>query len=62
MKTTVFSARKIVTMNPQKPEASHVAIREGRILAVGSLEEIATWGDYELDERFADMVLFPRSR
>jgi len=59
MKTTVFSARKIVTMNPQKPEASHVAIREGRILAVGSLEEIATWGDYELDERFADMVLFP---
>ena len=59
MKTTVFSAKKIVTMNPQKPEASHVAIREGRILAVGSLEEIATWGDYELDERFADKVLFP---
>ena len=59
MKTTVFSARKIVTMNPQKPEASHVAIREGRILAVGSLEEIATWGEYELDERFADKVLFP---
>lgn len=59
MKTTVFSAKKIVTMNPQKPEASHVAIREGRILAVGSLEEIATWGDYELDDRFADKVLFP---
>jgi len=59
MKTTVFSARKIVTMNPQKPEASHVAIREGRILAVGSLKEIATWGEYELDERFADKVLFP---
>lgn len=59
MKTTVFSAKKIVTMNPQKPEASHVALREGRILAVGSLEEIATWGDYELDERFADKVLFP---
>lgn len=59
MKTTVFSAKKIVTMNPQKPEASHVAIREGRILAVGSLDEIATWGEYELDERFADKVLFP---
>ncbi len=59
MKTTVFSAKKIVTMNPQKPEASHVAIREGRILGVGSLEEIATWGEYELDERFADKVLFP---
>ena len=59
MKTTVFSAKKIVTMNPQKPEASHVAIREGRILAVGSLDEIATWGEYELDERFAAKVLFP---
>ena len=59
MKTTVFSAKKVVTMNPQKPEASHVAIREGRILAVGSLDEIATWGEYELDERFADKVLFP---
>ncbi|MEN8952136.1 amidohydrolase [Planktotalea arctica] len=59
IKTTVYCAKKIVTMNPQKPEASHVAIREGRILAVGSLEEIATWGEYELDERFADKVLFP---
>ncbi|MGB7317041.1 MAG: amidohydrolase [Planktotalea sp.] len=59
MKTTVFSAKKIVTMNPQKPDASHVAIREGRILAVGSLEEVAKWGDFELDERFADKVLFP---
>lgn len=59
MKTTVYSAKKIVTMNPQKPEASHVAIREGRILAVGSLEEVATWGEYDLDERFADKVLFP---
>lgn len=44
MKTTVYSAKNIITMNPQKPDASHVAVRDGRILAVGSLEEVATWG------------------
>ena len=58
-KTTVFSAKKIVTMNPSRPEASHVAVREGRILGVGDLEELAAWGEYTLDERFADKVLMP---
>lgn len=57
--TTVYSAKKIVTMNRQKPEATHVAVRDGRVLAVGSLEEIDTWGDYTLDDRFSDKVLFP---
>ena len=59
MKTTVYSAKNIVTMNAQKPDASHVAVRDGRILAVGSPDEVATWGPYELDEQFADKVLFP---
>ena len=59
MKTTVYSAKNIVTMNAQKPDASHVAVRDGRILAVGSSDEVATWGPYELDEQFADKVLFP---
>ena len=34
---TVYSARKIITLNPMQPEATHVAVRDGRILAVGSL-------------------------
>ena len=38
--TTVFVARKILTMNPMQPEATHVAVREGRILAVGGLDRI----------------------
>ncbi len=58
-KTTVFSAKKIVTMNPSRPEASHVAVREGRILAVGDLAELEAWGEYTLDGRFADKVLMP---
>lgn len=57
--TTIFSARKIVTMNPSRAEATHVAVRDGRILAVGSLEELRGWGDGAVDDRFAEKVLMP---
>ena len=56
---TVYCARKIITMNPSRPEATHVAVREGRILGAGSLEELATWGAHKIDDRFADKVLTP---
>ncbi|TAL69659.1 MAG: amidohydrolase [Burkholderiaceae bacterium] len=57
--TTVYSARKIITMNPMQPEATHVAVRDGRILAVGDLDRMHAWGTYTLDGRFADKVLMP---
>ena len=57
--TTIFHARKIITMNPGQPEATHVAVREGRILGTGALEDLEPWGKYELDDRFADKVLLP---
>lgn len=57
--TTIYAARKIITMNPARPTASHVAVRDGRILGAGTLEELARWGDHTLDERFADKVLMP---
>jgi len=56
---TIYPAARIVTMNPARPHATHVAVREGRILGAGTLEELAGWGDYRLDERFADKVLMP---
>ena len=31
--TIVYSAKKIITMNPSRPDATHVAVRDGRILA-----------------------------
>jgi predicted amidohydrolase YtcJ len=55
----IYSARRIVTMNPANPEGTHIAIRNGEILGVGSLEEVAVWGDYVLDERFKDHVIVP---
>jgi len=57
--STIYPARRILTMNPNRPEASHVAVRDGRILGAGSLEELRGWGPYELDRRFEGMVLMP---
>ena len=56
---TVFQARKILTMNPMQPEATHVAVRDGKVLAVGDLARMQAWGAYTLDTRFADKVLMP---
>ena len=59
MSIRIFVARKIITMNPSNPEGTHVAVREGEILGVGTLAELAGWGTYELDETFCDHVIVP---
>ena len=59
MTTTIYRARKILTMNSRRPEATHVAVRDGRILGTGTLDDLAGWGEHELDERFADKVIVP---
>jgi predicted amidohydrolase YtcJ len=46
-------------MNPARPLASHVAVRDGRILGAGSLDELAGWGDYRMNKDFAAHVLMP---
>ncbi|HMS78923.1 MAG TPA: amidohydrolase [Burkholderiaceae bacterium] len=46
-------------MDPARPFATHVAVKDGRILGVGSLDELAAWGPHALDRRFADKVLMP---
>jgi len=56
---TLIRARKIITMNSYCPEATHVAVREGRVLGVGTEKQLAGWGPSEPDDRFADKVLMP---
>jgi len=56
---TIYRARRIVTMNPAQPFATHVAVRDGRILGAGDLESLAGWGAHTLDDRFADKVILP---
>ena len=59
MTTTLIRARKIITMNNYRATATHVAIRDGRILGVGDADDLAGWGPTEPDDRFADKVLMP---
>ena len=56
---TIYQAKKVITMNPSNPEGTHVAVRDGVILGVGSLEEVAGWGDYKLDNSFSEYVIVP---
>ena len=58
-KIQVFVAKKIITMNPGQPEATCVAVREGKILSVGSLEEVSQWGEVEVNHTFQDKILMP---
>ena len=46
-------------MNPAFPFAEAVAVRDGRVLSVGTVEELAAWGEHTVDDRFADKVLTP---
>ena len=53
---TIYTGGPIVTMNDDRPTAEAVAVKDGRILAVGALEELAAnRGDstelYDLDGR-----------
>lgn len=59
MSTRIFTARQIVTMHASNPYATAVAVRDGKVLAVGSFEECLAWGDAEVDHTFADKVLVP---
>ena len=45
---TLYPARKVITMNPEQPSATAVAIEDDRIVGVGSVESIvATLGDLQ---------------
>ncbi len=56
---TVFQARKIITMDINQPEATHVAVRDGRILAVGGADCADQWGEVSHNDRLAGSVLMP---
>ncbi|MCV6825802.1 MULTISPECIES: amidohydrolase [Halocynthiibacter] len=59
---TIYTAREIVTLDPDQPSASAVAVVNGRILGVGDVEtltEALADQPYEIDETFADKVIVP---
>jgi predicted amidohydrolase YtcJ len=59
---TVFVAKKIITMDPGWPEGTAVAVRDGKILSVGSLDDLQPWlksAPSRIDRTFADKTLMP---
>ncbi len=59
---TVFLAKKVVTMDPAIPSATAIAVADGRILSVGTLEEMKPWTDRyptSINRQFANKVIYP---
>ncbi|TAK76744.1 MAG: amidohydrolase [Gammaproteobacteria bacterium] len=60
--TTIYTAKKIITMDHIQPEATAVAVQNGRIYSVGSLDEVKKGlkaGSYTIDNTFAHNIIVP---
>lgn len=61
-KITIYTAKTIVTLDPGTPTAKAVAVMDGKILGVGTLDEVKGWvtdETVEIDDRFQDAVIVP---
>ncbi|MHB1252201.1 MAG: amidohydrolase [Acidimicrobiales bacterium] len=62
MSIVVYRAREVVTLDPSCPRGEAVAVREGRILHVGSNAEVVDAlrdQDFTVDTRYAEHVIVP---
>lgn len=60
--TVVHVARRVLTMDPACPVAEAVAVRDGRVLHTGSVDEVLEWTGLPrsaVDTTFANLVLVP---
>ncbi|MEC7873061.1 MAG: amidohydrolase family protein [Actinomycetota bacterium] len=58
----VYTARRVRTMEPSLPIAEAVAVRDGHIVSVGTLESLKPWlerAPHTIDDTFANHVLMP---
>ena len=61
-KLTVFIAKRIRTMDTGRPIAEAVAVADGRIVSVGTLDTMRPWlnrYEYTIDDTFNNKVIFP---
>lgn len=56
---TIYPARLVRTVNRSQPTADAVAVSAGRIVGVGTVDELQRWGTATVDRRFADAVIVP---
>ncbi|WP_182670641.1 amidohydrolase family protein [Marilutibacter penaei] len=57
--TVIYTAREFITMDPARPRAEAIAVRDGRFVAVGTRAEVgaAAGEDARLDKTFNDKVV-----
>ncbi|MCA3908188.1 amidohydrolase [Vibrio vulnificus] len=61
-KVTIYTAKKVHTMDPGRPHAEAVAVLGGRVLSTGSIESMQPWlerYDVTIDETFKDRIIMP---
>ena len=61
-KITVFTARKVITMDPGRPLAHAIAVMDGKVLSTGTIESMRPWlsrHEYVVDETLKDKVILP---
>ena len=46
-------------MNPARPFATHIAVKDGKILGTGVLDELSKWGEFKLDDIFKNKIIMP---
>ena len=51
--TTVFPARRVITMEPSSPDATAVAVTGEMVTAVGSFAKLTDRADAAVDETYA---------
>jgi predicted amidohydrolase YtcJ len=59
---TIYTAKRIVTMEPAMPTATAVAVAQGRVVSVGTLDSLVPWIDAHgstVDRSLEDSVLMP---
>lgn len=59
---TVYTAKKIYTMDPGRPEAEAIAVLAGRVLATGTLESMQPWlarYEYRIDDSLEKKIILP---
>lgn len=60
--TEIFIAKEIITMDPNMPKAGAIAVKNGKIVDVGSLKEVEEYlkGEkYKINKTFEKDIIFP---
>ncbi|MBQ4891400.1 amidohydrolase [Shewanella sp. MMG014] len=59
---TVYTAKKIHTMDPGRPTVEAIAVLDGRVLSTGTIESMQPWlsrYDVTIDDTFKDRIIMP---